>query len=348
MNHQLLDNFLLDISNFQKATEDNSIKYYKSSEEHVKKFFYKELKLVCGVSKSEGELLNKFSAELRKIVQDLIIGDDVEKSLFEYTNIESKIEKEVPSNLYLCAKQIALSVKALYYYKNKNWDKALAITLECNALNDYLVQQGLHSLASRVFEQNKNIHSIFLRDKKVDSAYSLLFNLFNYLFNGINNNLYGNFFKNNSLWEKVLISREVYIYQMFVEIVEETVRYNFYNNDCFLPSKWYLNLKFKVDNTNRQVISDWIYINKQLRENNQREFFIALTNFLSQPISSHYDILKISLIIELNKLIQNSDYSSKELLLDKISFYLKEKLNGHTRIREVMIKKLNKQVRVGV
>ncbi len=348
MNHQLLDNFLLHISDFQKSTEDNSTKYYKSSEEHVKKIFYKELKLVCGASKSERELLTKFSAELRKVVQDLMIGDDFEKSLSEYSSIESKIEKEVPSNLYLCAKQIALSAKALYYYKNKNWDKSLAITLECNALNDYLVQQGIHSLASRVFEQNKNISSIFLREQKFDSAYSLLFNLFNYLFNGTNKNLYGNSFNCTSLWEKTEMLREVYIYQMFIAIVTDTVRFNLYNKDCFLPSKWYLNLNFDVNNTNRKVISDWIYINKKLRENNHRKFFISLTNFLSQPISSHYDILKISLIIELNKLIQNSGYSTKELLLDKISFYLKEKLNGHTRIREVMIKRLNKQVRVGV
>lgn len=339
-----LDRLLLYIDDFPKSIEDNNVKLFKSKEEHLKTVLYKELELVCGASKNESQLVSEISVGFEKIVYDLVTGKDAENALIAYTNIENRIEKEVSSNLYLFAKQSLISVKALYYYKKKNWDKALAITLECNALNDYLVQQGVHALMPRVLEQNKNIASIFLREKKFDSAYSLLFNLFNYLFNGTNKNLYGNSLNSILIWKNTEMLREVYINQMFMAIVADSVRFNFYNKDCYLPSKWYLNLKFKVNNTNRKIISDWIHINLKLRENNIEEFIKSLINFLSEPISSHYDILKIALIIELNKLMQKSSYSKKELLFDKISFYLKEKLTGHSRIREIMIKRLNKQV----
>jgi hypothetical protein len=350
MKEQFIDNLLLNIDGFPKSMEDNSTKFFRSKEEHLNKVLFEELEVVCGASKTECQLLldklNGFGLE--RVVKNLVNGDNLEKSLMEYIDIENKVETEVPSNLFLFAKQSVLSLKALYYYKKKNWNRALVTTLECNALNDYLVQQGVHSLVTRVFEQNKNISSILLRERKFDSAYSLLFNLFNYLLNGTNKGLYGNIFSSNYLWEKMKMVREAYISQMFMVIVADTVRFNLYKKDDFLPSKWYLNLKFKANNTNRKVLSNWIYVNKKLRENNHNEFLISLIDFLNQPISQHYDILKISLIIELNKFIQKNSYSNKTLLLDKLSLYLKEKLTGQVRIREVLIKKLDKQVRVGI
>lgn len=345
---QLLDRFITDIDHFPKSLENCSTKFFKSKEKEVENILKEEVQLVFGASKTEYEQMRRTIASLEKIVKGLLSGDDIENSYVEYKKIEHGIENEVPSHLYLFAKQSLISVKALYYYKKKKWNSALAVTLECNALNDYLVQQGIYSLVSRVIEQNKNISSIFLREQKFDRAYLLLFNLFNYLFNGINKSLYGNIFNSTSIWSKTTMLREAYIYQIFVNIVADTVRFNFYNKECFLPSKWYLDLDFKTNNTNRKILSDWIYINKQLRKNNCKEFLIALTSFLNEPMSSHYDILKISLVIELNKLIDNCNYPNKEQLLKKIVFFLKEKIEEHTRIRELMIKKLNKQIALEV
>lgn len=348
MNKQLLNSLLLRIDNFPRSMEDTTMELLRKQEEESKKVLNKELELICGASIQEIDCVSEFSAELEKLVRDLVIGTDLEKSLAEIIEIERQIEREITSDAFLFARQVVMSVKALYHYKKKNWNKALAITLECNALNDYLVLQGVHSLAPRVFEQNRNMCSILLKEQKYDSAYSLLFNLFNYTFNGTSKNLYGDSFNHSDIWKRTKPLREAYIHQMFLVQLKDSVRFNFYEKENFLPTDWYLNLRFEENNATRKILSDWIRINRNLREQNHAEYFDRIVNFLSQSISLHYDILKISLLLDLIKLLQKFDCSEKHLLLDKISLYLHDKVQGHDRMRQIMIKKLQKRIGVAV
>ena len=200
MIEKIFEKFLLKIDDFPKSTENCSIKqFFETKEEHLKSNLDEELQIVLGASKLDLEFLSRIGSDfgLDKVLKGFLIENDIEKSFIECRNIEFKIEKEISSNLYLFVKQKIISLKALYYYKQKKWDNALAITLECNALNDYLVQQGIISLSNRVIEQNKNIASILLRKEKFVEAYTLLFNIFNYLLNGESKNLYGNIFSQN-------------------------------------------------------------------------------------------------------------------------------------------------------
>lgn len=346
MNRSLLDSLLEQIDSFPKSLDNDDKGFFDLPQEQANRIICNEFKAVCGASQDQCELVITIGLELEKATKHAMTENDPEKLLVESIRIERKIEREVPENVYVCALQSVKSVKALYYHKKKNWNKALAATLECNTLNDYLVLQGIHSLALRMFVQNRNIGSILLKEQKFDRAYSLLFNLFDYLFNGASTKLYGNSFTSPAIWEKTEVLRERFIYDMFIIQLKDSVRFNFYNTESYLPSDWYLNLKFKASNTNRKIISDWIYINKKLRENNLKEYFIALTNFLSEPIISHYDILKLSLIHDFLKLLEKFDDPDKQVLKHKISFYLNDKLTKHTIMREIMIKKLNKQIRV--
>lgn len=347
MNKQLLDSLLLQIDVFPKSKEDVRMKeFVRLEEEKLQNILNKELELFCGVSSKEIKRISQFSSELDNTVKDLLKKVDLEKSLEEIKNIENQIEKEITGDAYLFARQIIMSVKALYHHKKKNWKKAFAITLECNSLNDYLVQKGVHTLSLRVFEQNRNICSIFLKEEKYKSAYSLLFNLLNYVLNGTSENLYGYSFYKSNTWKQTESLREGYLLNLFIIQLKDSVRFNFYNKEDFLPTDWYLNLKFDTNNPNRKILSDWIYINKSLRENNYVKYFSALTNFLNQTIGSRYDILKVALIMDLIKVLEKFDYSSKEVLLDKISSYLNNKLQGNDRMREIMIRKINKKIAV--
>lgn len=293
----------------------------------------KEILEVCNITK---ETLNSFwdvDLEMGVIVKDLVKNTHLDKSFQDYLAIEKKIENEYSGNFYIYAKQASLSVKSLYYYKKGMFEQAIAITLECIALNDYLILQGLYTLNLRCFEQNKNISRIYYRWNKILKGDELLSNLFNYLFNKINNRLFGSVFNDEKSWEKTPILRESYAYETFVMILEDNIKLYLKQQNVLMNVGWCENLDIDVTTIDRQFIYNWIYINNTLRKNKGDEYIDCIIYFLSQPMSQYYDLLKISLIIDLMKLILNGNYNDKEYLVAQLLGYINNKISTFEELR---------------
>ncbi|WP_407492417.1 hypothetical protein, partial [Elizabethkingia anophelis] len=321
----------------------NAIEYFPNSLE-VAPFEYdtgklikilqkKEVFEICKINDYQFDEVNNIDLKLGKIVADLIKQINPKQSFEEYLEIERKIENCFSGNLYLYAKQGALSVKSLYYYKIKDFSKAITFTLECIVLNDYLVQQGIYTLNLRCFEQNKNISRIYFRNGEVQLGYELISNLITYLFNGKSNNLFGNIFNEKQYWDKVPIIRETYAYELFTMIAEDIIRFNIQKNDIFLPDEWYIDLDFEVNTPDRQIVYNWIYINKQLRSSNYKEYFDSMIYYFQQAHSQFYDILKIFLIIDFHKFINRNKIPNKIVIENKIVDFIENKLNSYLPLR---------------
>ncbi|CAL2107786.1 conserved hypothetical protein [Tenacibaculum sp. 190524A02b] len=330
-----LDDLTLEFDNFPESTDISPIQY--DSAKLIEILRNKEVEEVCKGNQKEYQLYDGIDRQLGKVVKDLVLEKNFEESIKEYYQFERKIEKEISSDLYIFAKQALLSVKSLYYYKTKNWDKAIAITLECIALNDYLVQLGMQTLVLRVYEQNKNISRILFKSGAKQEAHNLLFNLFNYMLNGVNNNLYGTIFLHEKLWKKTPILRETYSYEMFNMVAEDIIRFNIEKTEAFFPNDWYMNLTFEVDNINRQILYNWIYINQKLHEKDYATFFSSLSYFFNEPSSKYYDILKVYLIIDLIKLINQLNYKSKSIIFNNIHDFLVTKININKKLKQKII-----------
>lgn len=300
----------------------------------------KEVLSSCNATTEDWDRLNNIDASFGSVVRDLVKEVNLEGSYKEYLELERKIEDLVSGRLYIYAKQAALSVKALYFYKNGDFEKGIAATVECIALNEFLIKAGIGTLNLRCFEQNKNISRILLKSERKKEGYELLYNLLNYLLNGVEKNLYGNLFKESGYWSIVPILRETYAYELFPMLAEDMIRFNLKDSVGLLPNEWYLNLDFEVTTPSRQVIYNWIYINKQLHHGNHDEYFDSLMYFFQQPMSAFYDMLKISLLIDLSKVVKSNYRKDEETISRKIRKYLMEKMTANEKLRRSLIEHL--------
>jgi len=332
---QVFDQFASEIDSFPASLETSAITY--NTGKLVKILQEKEVMEVCGIGKAEFDLINEIDFELGKVVVDILKEGNLPQSIEDYNRLEQRIEESFAGNLYLYAKQVALSVKSLYFYKMKDFDKAIAITLECNALNDYLIQQGIFTLNLRCLEQNKNISRIHFRAEQSESGHTLLNHLLHYLLTGEDRGLYGNIFKLDTYYQKTPVLRETYTYEMFTMLAEDMIRFHYKNHRDYFPNQWYAGLDFEVDTPDRQIIYNWMYINNILHEGKLEEFFESLIYFLGQPISHYYDIFKISLVLDTWKLLLKSDYAKKNEAIEKIKSYLNTKLILHEKLRDHMV-----------
>ncbi|WP_294263970.1 hypothetical protein [uncultured Chryseobacterium sp.] len=334
-----LEEFADAMSSFPASSFNSTFEY--DTGKLIKILQKKEVFEICNTDEEQFDSIDRTDRELGKIVSDLLKETDLDQSLKEYLDIEKKIENSFSGNLYMYAKQGALSVKSLYYYKIKDFPKAANFTLECLVLNDYLVQQGIYTLNLRCFEQNKNISRIYFRNHQEDSGYQLIFNLINYLLNGVNENLFGNIFSQKEYWMKVPIIRETYAYELFTMITEDMIRFNIHSTE-FLPDDWYSGLDFEVNTPDRQIIYNWIYINKQLRDSNYKDYFKGLIYYFQQPYNQFYDILKIALLLDLYKFVEKNTPSYTTTVTLGIIDFMENKLYFNQSIRSFLIKNIFK------
>jgi len=326
LEYEKIEEFLYLIPSFPKSIErsffeEDEMKLFEALHE-------KELKEICGVNKEDSARIDNIRKELTEIVKELLSKTTgLDDSFKKYLAIEQEIENSFLGNQYIYVKQRTLTVKALYYHKTENFDKALLFTLEATALIEYLIKQGIYTLCTRCFEQNKNISRIYFASNQMKLGNKTAKSLMLYLFNGeYNEGLFGNIFKNNFYWSKNPYVREYFAHEAFISIVESTVKSNLNNHFDFLPNEWNIDLNFGIENPDRQIIYDWISVNKHLKNGHYEEYFDLLISFFQQAYNKHYDILKIALLIDLTKLVIKLNFENKELFTEKINDFFYHKI----------------------
>lgn len=270
------------------------------------------------------------------IANDIVRKGADDSIIARYNDLEQTIERTLSGNLYIYAKQWGLSVKALYHYKLKHYEKAHDFTLECIALNEYLIREGVHTLLFRSAEQNRNLSRILFRSGDWERGSMLAHDLIDYLLNGEAGNLRGAIFKEPAVWEAVPYVREGYAYECFRGMVSHYIHFNKSfkgeNPPDIFPSI-FGELSFSVDTPDRKIMHDWLYLKSLYNAGEYDEFLQEFIDFMSEPMSQLYDILKISLFQDVIRLIEKSGYPDMQKLLDKIRHYLEVKLNIHEHLR---------------
>lgn len=324
--NQCFDLLTAEIDAFLISDSANTIVYDNGA--LVRIIRNKELKEVCKVTSESIETFEGIYSELGKMVS-AIIKSAHSSTLNAYLEIESRINSSFSGLFHLYAKQTALSVKALLFYKLGCHAEALAATHECIALNDILVQNGMHSLLYRCMEQNKNIARIYQKQGMKSLSEALLKTIFNFLFNGQVSEgvLQGSVEIYKQSWKKSLTLRESYTYELFRITVEDGLRNNAPQPET-AKKTWFSELEFDVTNSDRQVIYNWIYINNQLADNNYKEYIESIIYFMKQRINFSYDPLKIHLIHDLCALVKGSQYSNKVVLMSKLVRFMDNKVHA--------------------
>ncbi|WP_293785069.1 hypothetical protein [uncultured Pedobacter sp.] len=320
------DQLLIVCDRFPASTNESTMVYnYNKLMNILQK---KELFELIG-NQDQIDAAHKLSAQFGDIAHDIVRGGPKGLTLDTYEALEKEIEDKLSGDPYIFSKQWGLSVKALYFYKKGDYKKAFDFSLECIILNEYLVREGLFTLLFRTAEQNKNIVRVFFRNGDWEKGASLAKDLLSYLFNGDKGGLYGKIFGEIAIWKEIPYVREGYAYECFRAIVSLMIhfekRWEKKNVDVF--SKIFSTLEFEMDTPDRQIISQWIFLFNLSREGKHVDFLREFILFMQDPLSRQYDILKISLFIEVRELLKTSHYLQSEALLHAINNYMEKELN---------------------
>src|SRR4051812_17183022 len=117
----LLAKLSAEFDEFPASTTESTMLY-----DHNKLMVILQEKEVTSSFNCTVEALEEVYVLTRKygVVAGDIANNRTEHALTAYLDLEQIIEQQLSRNLYIYAKQWGLSVKALYYYKINNFDKA--------------------------------------------------------------------------------------------------------------------------------------------------------------------------------------------------------------------------------
>lgn len=300
----------------------------------------KEINEVCYPSVKEMELFYELDNKFGVIVKDMVFERHLEKSLREYEELDKSIETNFSGKYYLFVKQWAYSLKALYFYKTNDFEKAKALTIESIALVDYLMHSGTYNLNTRCFELIKNVAKVYLKEKKQEEGYKIIGNLLDYIFNGnYHSNLVATFTKHKIFYEETPILREDYGLSIFIEILENTIFSGVETGTSFLPNQWFINLEIEVDTLEKQILYNFIYIEQKRQEKKYNEYIDALHYFFEQQYNSLFDPLKVYLLVHYYQLTKKNN-SDGEWNKKEIVNFIQNKITINPKLKEKVISNL--------
>ncbi|MCX2432963.1 hypothetical protein [Pedobacter sp. GR22-10] len=249
-------------------------------------------------------------------------------SLQAYFDLDKRVEENLNGNFYLYAKQWGLSVKALYFYKLGEFQRAIDYTLECIALNEYLMTCGIHTLMLRCAEQNRNISRIYFKSGNWDEGARMANSLLRFLFNNDTDGLHGKTFVQHAYWAKTPYVREGYAYECFRGFVSQMVVLSKLPKAISLDlfSMIFSNLEIDANSIDRVFIYNWLELKHTFRLGEHEKFINDLIDYFDTPMSFKYEILKVALYDDLIEVIKNSNYHFESRLLEKVNDYFENKL----------------------
>jgi hypothetical protein len=286
----------------------------------------------------------KFNALPHMIVKKSVSNDQI---LSLYQEIQQEIENQLSGPLYIFATQWGYSVVALLFYKNGDYNNAINKSIECIILNEYLIRSGISTLLMRAAEQNKNVIRVLFRSSDWKTAGSFAHDFLMYLFNGTCRLQKGQIFFEKKYWKKNEYVREGYCYECFRSIVSLAIhsekRLGVSAQELF--TLIFSNLDFEVNTPDRQIIHDWLQLKKLCFSGEYRKFKKEFVLFMMTPISKIYDIIKISIILDVQKHLINSkptpitkqiEDSLTEFMFKELNstFYLNSDLSARNLVKQ--------------
>lgn len=342
-----LQNIFLKIENYPRSLKGSIFEYN-----------LQDLFEVLG-KKEEKELLPDDSLRKETLILSTRYGNIAEeinsnyrgeKNIEVFKNIYNSmlsLDKEISETLFglykLYALQWGLSVKALWYYRNNDFDTSIDLTLSCIDNIDKLIEKGMYCLIFRNIEQNKNLSFVSRTKKQIVSSELISSGIIQYYFLGSTKYLIGTCFKNYHLWNEMPYVRESYGYIYFREQVE--VYYNLLKINTERAKSFFMyvfkNLvDCKVDTMERFIMIEWIKTQEKYYRHEYVSFLIETDIFLDDSKKEFYDVFKKVLIHQLIGIVNIDKWNiDTKYFLKLIDNYSKNKLsqidvidiNGGTR-----------------
>jgi hypothetical protein len=262
-----------------------------------------------------------------------------EEALGNAREVDELIGEKFKGEVYLFAIQWGLSVKALYYHKQQSYDRAFAITLECVALNDYLVRAGFGTLLFRLLEQNVNLTRICSRTGAAERGANLFGDLLQYLLNGESGGLYGSVFADPQFWRATPYLREASAFETFKRAVYLLIEHKKHDpaGECELFGALFGRIgTFEITTPERQVFYNWLYLKRLYYAGEYGQFLGDLTEFMEEPLSKSFDLLKLSLLQNVIRLAEDGGAASRDFCLGEITDFINHKLDVHADLKALV------------
>ena len=246
-------------------------------------------------------------------------------------SIENQINNELKGYSYIYIKQSALSIKSLIYYKKGLFNEAINVTQECIVLNEFLVNKGIKTLNTRIYEQIKNISKIYHKIGDHNKAIDIISNLFKHLYTGNKTSIenYTTIVNNIEIWEKTPVIREIYINDLFLLYLKEFMSFkNSLVKEKLNEINWINDLDFEVFTDERKFVYNWIYIQKSFNDKRFSDFLDGLDYFFNDEMSDYYNLLKINLLFKLKEFAFLTKQSPNTInkIIENIKIYLAHNL----------------------
>jgi hypothetical protein len=280
------------------------------------------------------EQTTKHSRAYYEIVQK-ISRSDADFDFNEFRKRSDQIDSELSGDLSIYTKQWGLSVVALYYYKNEEFEKADSYLRECINLNDYLIRKGIYYLHYRILGLNCNLARIYCKSGSVELGMTQFRDLVVYLLTGKSGRLTGCFLNNKYYFKLAPSYREGYLYECFEEFV---VRFSSESLNtpivCTIDFNFLFGYLNKLKNTTpeRCSILNWYHAKRNFLDSNYKIFGKQSTHFFSQPIPAQFAILKVSLLQDIALLIFSLQFPDQADLISKIGCYLEKNFGQFSSI----------------
>lgn len=326
INHQLIENLITGTNSLPSPLNESTMTYNYNKLMNILQKQEVE-KLVS--DKDLRDLGISLAVKYQEITKAIISKGPIPEVLESYNRLEEQVENSLSGIMTIFTKQWGLSVKALYYYKKGDYGRAFDLSLECVILNDYLVQEGVYSLIFRIGEQNKNISRVFFKEGNFIKGAQIAGSLLKYLFNGDSGNLYSQSFKDSRFWKEMPYVREGYGYECFLAFVSLFMHIESSHGDMHeVYVVLFGDLQFDINTPDRLIIANWLSIKKQLYTDGTEKFINECMEFLNEPLSKFYNLLKISLIMDLKRILRvESDRQVDEIIV-RLDSYLQLELNA--------------------
>lgn len=260
-----------------------------------------------------------------------------EEALALVQQLDEVVEEKLSHEIYLYAKQWGLSVKALYYYRKKLYGRAFSLTLECIALNEYLVKiAGFGTLLYRCLDQHANLSRLHFSQGQREKGARLYGSILNYLLNGEATDLPGTLYTDQRCWEAIPYVREASVLEHFKSTVNNLIKCNVYKKNqekelfflLFDPVK-----EFEISTPERRLIYNWLYLKKIFYNQDYELFLHEFTGFMQEPMSRSFDIFKLSLLQNVLYLLEGSGIKNKASGAQAVAEFVNGKLNVNDNLK---------------
>jgi tetratricopeptide (TPR) repeat protein len=245
---------------------------------------------------------------------------------FESVNIESA---QLTEKAQQYVKLYYLSGLAYYYFRKKDFDKAIEYTVQEIQETEVIEHMGATSLHYRRTGHVLNLIKIFKATNDTSKAIPLFLGALSYLLNG-----------DSTLmpiggWNSDLLNFIPYVRQrcfdiFFIDAVDTLIHYQAdEDHKNTLIEKLFMQIPdFEPQNNNQAMHYNWLYLQRQFYQKNYGEFIKDCIEFCQMPFDNSFDSLKLSLLANIIKVSRThlEGTNLQQQLIGKINTFIQTKL----------------------